>query len=452
MRRYTVFFFAIVVLVLAFLDKGQITGDGAIRWNALVHLIENHQLTPDKYSIIQPIFAASLYLAADLWMSLSQDDNAPDSRRIRIIRNVVQRFNKFVTLFLAILFYRVLRSLFEFDQRKALLGTLFLLFASMLIPNAHDFYSECLGSLLLLTTLLSLVGLCADPHHARTFSNAAMLILSMSLLIGLTPIACIPLGLILIFLAASRFFKSDTSIVRTNIAVALGVIAWILGVSIVLGENFIRRENILDFGYPGEGFQTPLTVGLPGLLVSPARGILFFIPTFFFGILVLLRRKDIQCTSGGLLFVSLSLVYSVSLLLVYSKWHDWHGGWYWGPRYLLPLSVFGALYFAICGFKFWHKMNPRQKGVYIIIGLLSASLYKVGVTINMKHLMKCLETDPLGKGCFWDFAYLPYSSLFDLSDLRNMIVHRSTVVEVVAAVLFLLLFLRTQLKNVNAAS
>src|SRR5258706_15376701 len=86
-----------VALILGFADKGQISGDGLIRWNALVELMEHHHLTDQKYSIVMPLFAAPLYAVADVTTRLAHPGLA-DEARLDSIHRVVQRFNKLVAL------------------------------------------------------------------------------------------------------------------------------------------------------------------------------------------------------------------------------------------------------------------------------------------------------------------------------------------------------------------
>ncbi len=79
-------------------------------------------------------------------------------------------------------------------------------------------------------------------------------------------------------------------------------------------------------------------LGLPGLLVSPARGLLVFSPFLVF-VVVGLRRR-LRTPGSRELAIALSLAV-VGQLIVYSQ-ADWRGGVAWGPRWLtdlLPILV-----------------------------------------------------------------------------------------------------------------
>jgi hypothetical protein len=78
--------------------------------------------------------------------------------------------------------------------------------------------------------------------------------------------------------------------------------------------------------------------GVPGLLISPARGLLIFTPFLIFVPVGLMQRLRAPNTRG--LAVALSFA-AVAQLLLYSQ-TDWRAGVSWGPRYLtdlLPIMI-----------------------------------------------------------------------------------------------------------------
>lgn len=112
----------------------------------------------------------------------------------------------------------------------------------------------------------------------------------------------------------------------------------------LLWYNAFRFGSPFDTGYhfdAGEGFTAPLLKGLYGLLVSPYRGMFWFTPLFFASIpsfLPFVRRHKHE----GVLIAGISL----ALILMYSKWWMWWGGFSWGPRFLVPLAPFWTLLLA----------------------------------------------------------------------------------------------------------
>ena len=122
---------------------------------------------------------------------------------------------------------------------------------------------------------------------------------------------------------------------------------WIvLGVPIVaagllsLWWNWLRYGDLLDSGYlPNERFSGNWLLGLYGLLLSPGRGLLWYSP------IVLLALGGLRA-SARTWRPLLPLLWGVPLLdrAVYAKWFMWHGGYSWGPRFLVPAP---ALYDAL---------------------------------------------------------------------------------------------------------
>lgn len=94
-------------------------------------------------------------------------------------------------------------------------------------------------------------------------------------------------------------------------------------------------------GTPG-AWSTPLLEGLGGLLVSPSRGLLVFSPYLAlaaWGIVLIWRRPELARLRP-------LTVATVACLLLSSKWYYWWGGWSYGYRLIvdltLPLTLFVA--------------------------------------------------------------------------------------------------------------
>lgn len=432
---YSILFFLLVVLIIFFSDKGQISGDGVLRWEALRTLMEEHRLTSDKYTIVQPLFAVPLYAIGRIVASMENNE----TEKAKVIRRFTQRFNKFIVLGIAIWFYTFIQSVYNMNRRQASLCTIFLLFGSFLIPHAKDFYSECLWTLLSILSLAQLSQIWGEPIRNVPLKKIFTLGISLLFLIPLNPSLLFVWSGIIVFTMAYRIILPQNfplKIAKENLPADMLILisSLILGLAFCMIENYIRRESFLNFGYGQEGFSTPFIHGFIGQLFSPSRGIVFFIPTFFLGVLFIRipqRNRESQQT----IFVNLTIGYSLLLVAIYAKWHTWHGAWYWGPRFLLPLSVFGILYWGVSLKKYW-KSSLLIKRLLVILGILSFLIYKTGVAINQKHLVACLQQHPYSEQCFWDMSFLPYASFINVGDIFDMLSHRSTVVEL-GAVLFL---------------
>ena len=115
---------------------------------------------------------------------------------------------------------------------------------------------------------------------------------------------------------------------------AAGVIvaAYFLAVGITGLINWARSGTPLPIGYAGESWTTPIWIGLPGLLLSPARSIVLAFPLLVLGPLGLRRLLATEQRIAAVAMAGLVL----ALLLSNALWSYWWGSWSWGPRLLVP--------------------------------------------------------------------------------------------------------------------
>ena len=114
---------------------------------------------------------------------------------------------------------------------------------------------------------------------------------------------------------------------------------WLLPMLVVGGliglMNWSRYGSPLTFGFSvlqHTTFSTPLLLGLYGLLLSPGKGLLFYNPIAWAGLIglgAMWRRWRAEAALFGLICVA-----EIGFFAVYEFWT---GGWNWGPRYILPL-------------------------------------------------------------------------------------------------------------------
>lgn len=129
--------------------------------------------------------------------------------------------------------------------------------------------------------------------------------------------------------------------------------------------NWHRFGSIFDTGYvESESFSGDWLFGLFGLKIGPARGYLWYNPALLLGLAGLgwfWRRQRI------LLVLLLALV--TLYVAVYAKWYMWHGGYSWGPRFLVPITPFLAL---LAGAGWQTLVEQRRWGVpgLVLTGVL----------------------------------------------------------------------------------
>ncbi len=103
----------------------------------------------------------------------------------------------------------------------------------------------------------------------------------------------------------------------------------ILAGGISLWWNFARYGNIFDSGYlEAESFSANLLVGVFGLLIGPARGLIWYSPVLLLAIPGAVRLWRTHRWATGLI-LAVSGVY----VLLYGKWFMWHGGYSWGAPF-----------------------------------------------------------------------------------------------------------------------
>ncbi|MDM8527951.1 hypothetical protein QUF58_07010 [Anaerolineales bacterium HSG24] len=124
------------------------------------------------------------------------------------------------------------------------------------------------------------------------------------------------------------------------------IIAFILPLATValllFSFNYSRYGHPLNTGYlPNETFSGILGQGIAGQLISPGRGLFLYCPILLLSI-VGLRPFWRRFPAESLLAVSIIGLH----LLLYGKWFMWHGGYAWGPRFLIPTLPFWAMFLA----------------------------------------------------------------------------------------------------------
>lgn len=110
----------------------------------------------------------------------------------------------------------------------------------------------------------------------------------------------------------------------------------------LLTDGYVARQDVK--------WTTPFVSGLVIQFIMPGKGILFTAPFllffFYFGAKLLFKPK-VKNNAEFSLFKYLFLCV-LAYLLMYSKWHAWHGGNSFGHRFLtdvMPFMVMSIFYF-----------------------------------------------------------------------------------------------------------
>lgn len=181
--------------------------------------------------------------------------------------------------------------------------------------------------------------------------------------------------------------------------------------------NWLRFGNPLDSGYvESEAFNGDWLFGLVGLLVSPGRGILWYSPVL---LLVPLGIGWFWRRARWLLLASAG----VALLywLLYSKWYMWHGGYSWGPRFLVPVLPFLMLISAPAWQWVFVEERWGRLGRWLatLLVLLSLSIQWLGMLIPFALVQDWLDRTVKPLFAPETFIYLSYSPLLRQWDFLN---------------------------------
>lgn len=103
--------------------------------------------------------------------------------------------------------------------------------------------------------------------------------------------------------------------------------------------NWARYGSIWESGYlASESFSANWIMGIYGLLIGPGRGLLWYSPALLLAIPGAWLLWSTRPWAVGMCLAVVGLY-----LLVYGKWYMWHGGFSWGPRFMVVTLPFLAL-------------------------------------------------------------------------------------------------------------
>lgn len=120
---------------------------------------------------------------------------------------------------------------------------------------------------------------------------------------------CLAAAPLLVFVGATNYYYWDRSV--------LGSFGVVYG---PMAPDLLRADRL---------------TGIAGLLVSPNRGLFIFTPIALIGVIGL-ARQFVSRERRDLVLLSFSVA-SVAHLYIAGTYHEWWGGWSFGPRYLVDI-------------------------------------------------------------------------------------------------------------------
>lgn len=274
----------------------------------------------------------------------------------------------------------------SFTARESLLLTLAYGLATIAFPYAKDDMNEPLAALLLLAAVSGARAYLAGASFPPLWATATLLGA-----LAATRYEMIPLvGVMAVIVAASPGERrtSDPRAFWRDAAWASTVLALIAAA--VAAYNYRRFGSVLSTGYrvssteSWEGFAGDATTWLSrgaALLVSPSRGMFFYMPFLILapvGFVALCRqsRRDALLCAAPFL----------TQFVIVSGFNSWAGGWSWGPRYLLPVL---ALMIPSVGFALRRPLmqTPAGKGLAWALVIVSVLIQISAVVVPWRRYL-----------------------------------------------------------------
>ena len=337
-------------------------------------------------------------------------------------------FNAVVTALTGVLLLVYLQAL-GFSTRVGLLTGLAFGLATLAWPYAKSLFSDPFSGLLLLAAALALLKFRHTAQSRWTF--LAGLLLGWNVATRYAEAIFLPVfGLLLLYYGFTIYnlkFTINPSQFRIhNSQFAIPILAFaapVLAVGLsLMAFNLSRYGDPLNTGYlPTETFSAIWLDGIAGQLISPGRGLLLFSPILILSLGGFFPFVRYHCAEA-LLALSIILIH----LLLYGKWFMWHGGYAWGPRFLVPTLPFWtlllapAIRFTIYDLRFTIK-NHATRITYYALRIIVPLLFALSVLIQIPLLLVDFSTYmawllesglPLfARETFFEWAYSPWSAV-----------------------------------------
>ncbi|MFI5283891.1 MAG: hypothetical protein ACHQ0J_12295 [Candidatus Dormibacterales bacterium] len=243
-----------------------------------------------------------------------------------------------VTVATAYLVARFVKELGH-GSKTALLALASYGIASPAIVYARGDFSQPLLGLCLMLALL------AAQRYRVSGGNRSLVVAAAAMVFGvLTRPAEGSLLLPALLLMIAPDLRPARWRAATYKAVAIVVGSYGVAVALTLVVNWGRFGSPIETGYSGViNWGTPIWVGVPGVLLSPARGIVWQFPLILLAPLGVWRMLRSANSRVAIVMAALVLL----LFLNTALWTPWWGGWSWGSRLFVPAWPVVAILAAI---------------------------------------------------------------------------------------------------------
>ena len=178
----------------------------------------------------------------------------------------------------------------------------------------------------------------------------------------------------------------------------------LIGILLHFLDDYLKFGVLMNRGYAGQSFNTPLLHGMRGLLLSPGSSVFLYAPIIALVPLALYRFR--RSFPDEALFIA---AHAFFYLLVYSKFWAWHGMFCFGPRYLSAIIPLLLVPVAL-----WLQ-GQREK-----VRLLAAALAVAGLVVQILHVFVNFWTVLLREGLV---DYRPLYGFLFVPELSPLLLH-----------------------------
>jgi uncharacterized membrane protein len=316
-------------------------------------------------------------------------------------------FNIIITALTAVIIMAYLQEI-GFDSSTGLIIALTYGLSTLAWPYAKSLFSDPFAGLMLLSAAYCLLKYKNLPRSKLWWPFLASLFLAWNVAARYAEAVFLPLfGIYLLHKIPSRRWP------KPIIAYSMPII--ITGL-LLLSFNLTRYGNMFNTGYlPNESFSGVLWQGVAGQLISPARGLLLYCPIFilsFIGMRLSWQRFRAE--------TALALGIIIVHLLLYGKWFMWHGGYAWGPRFLIPTLPFWAIFLAPIVAQ---MQTTSLKLVYIILFILGLIPQLLSVMIDFSPFQNSLLDSGLplfAPQTFFEWQYSPFIKAWNFINWHSL--------------------------------
>jgi hypothetical protein len=219
----------------------------------------------------------------------------------------------------------------------------------------------------------------------------------------------------------------------------------LLTIVLILVEAKIRLGSFFTTGYENDkGFQTlmpysgqpgfsyPFFFGLLSILFSFGKGLIFFAPGL---LLPLGKRVDEEKNHTIMEFYRICMMFLLGMILIYSKWWSWYGGWSFGPRFFLFASIPASLTIAV--YLDQPSENLLENLLVLTILTLSVWVGVCGAVFHMDNLRFGMANNYALEPFIW---YVPeFSALWHPFINRNKLLLNDYLIIIYADIILLYL-------------